>query len=258
LFPLPCARLYAARHLFDPSDQSKTAKFVQNPDSQLPRKRERERDRELTEEMRQLGKKEIPYFLSQLSQKKGSLLLLLKKLQMIDLVGYSLSPYKRVPNQKDSIDGALPAFPTLEDVARDFDATKDEQQAELSIDDVGRFFKQDKKRVTWTFLGSDGKQHTVSLLWNKRSGKITVAMDDEEVWYGQRKGFSVISHKWESKEGMSLHLFASRVTLNGSAPGFRKYALVVENKDRHLDFANMRWSLTIRVSWGLKPKLISC
>jgi hypothetical protein len=147
------------------------------------------------------------------------------------LVGFSLSPNMHVANQKDSIDGALTAFPTLEDVARDFDATKDEQQAELSIDDVGRFFKQNKKRVTWTFLGSDGKQHTVSLLWNKRSGKITVAMDDEEIWYGQRDGASVISHKWETKEGTRLHLFASRVTPNGSAPGFRKYALVVDNKE---------------------------
>jgi hypothetical protein len=174
------------------------------------------------------GNERFPYFLHRQVTKEGRLLLLITKLRMIDLVGYSLSPNEHFANQKDSIDGALPAFPTLKDVARDFDATKDVQLAEFSIDDAGRFFNQEKKRVNWNFLGSDGQQHTVSLLWNKRSGEITVTMDDEEVWYGQRKGFSDISHMWETKEGMCMHLFASC------------------QMDQHLDFAERRWSLTIR------------
>lgn len=93
---------------------------------------------------------------------------------MINLVGYSLSP-TRVASQNESASlgsngsrgSASLLVPSLEDVARDFDAKKDEPQAELSVDDVGRFFKHNKKRVTWTFLDTTGKEHTVGLLWNK-------------------------------------------------------------------------------------------
>eukprot|EP00980_Cylindrotheca_fusiformis_P000314 scaffold73_cov118-Cylindrotheca_fusiformis.AAC.10 len=170
---------------------------------------------------------------------------------MINLVGYSLSP-TLAANQRDSQnppDSSLSLVPALESVSspgrnerggsidsrssgrRSSGSNSGEPQAELSVNDVGTLIKNNKKHVTWTFPDKDGKEHTVGLLWNKYTGKIVVAMDGTEVWSGHRRGFDIISHKWETEDGMQLHLFASRTTPDGSPPGYCKYGLVVDNKE---------------------------
>lgn len=89
-------------------------------------------------------------------------------------------------------------------------------------------FKKSKKKVTWVYL-LGGEEHTVSLLWSKYSGKLTVEMDGEEEWAGRNGGASTVSHKWITRDGTRLHILASSVTPN-KTPDFRKSELMINSR----------------------------
>jgi hypothetical protein len=105
-------------------------------------------------------------------------------------------------------------------------------QVNFLIENVAKRKPQGKKRVTWTFAKGD-HEHTVTLLWSKRSGKQFVYMSDNEVFFGRKKGASVFFHKWTTRDGsMNLHILATAATPSKKhvAPGFRKYELIINSQ----------------------------
>ncbi|CAJ1949079.1 unnamed protein product [Cylindrotheca closterium] len=108
-------------------------------------------------------------------------------------------------------------------------------EATLSVENVGRFKKANKKLITWTFvdtMSNENKEpHTVTLEWNKRSGKMVINLDGALVCSYKHKGNDIISHKWQTSDGMQLVIVAARVTPNGVADNFQKYGLIVNGKE---------------------------
>jgi hypothetical protein len=105
-------------------------------------------------------------------------------------------------------------------------------QVNFLIENVAKRKPQGKKRITWTFAKGD-HEHTVTLLWSKRSGKQFVYMSDNEVFFGRKKGASVFFHKWTTRDGsMNLYILATAATPSKKhvAPGFRKYELIVNGQ----------------------------
>ena len=119
------------------------------------------------------------------------------------------------------------------------DAETSVSEATLSVENVGRFKKANKKLITWTFVDTPSalskqenqEPHTVSLEWNKRSGKMVITMDGAQVCSYKHKGNDIISHKWQTPDGMKLVIVAARVTPNGVADNFQKYGLIVNGQE---------------------------
>eukprot|EP00526_Cylindrotheca_closterium_P024103 CAMPEP_0113655088 /NCGR_PEP_ID=MMETSP0017_2-20120614/29506_1 /TAXON_ID=2856 /ORGANISM="Cylindrotheca closterium" /LENGTH=187 /DNA_ID=CAMNT_0000568285 /DNA_START=115 /DNA_END=678 /DNA_ORIENTATION=+ /assembly_acc=CAM_ASM_000147 len=104
-------------------------------------------------------------------------------------------------------------------------------EATLSVENVARFKSANKKLITWTFVDTLNKEnqeaHIVTLQWNKRSGKMVITMDGTQVCSYKHKGNDIISHKWQTPDGMKLVIVAARVTPNGVSDNFQKYGLIV-------------------------------
>ena len=106
------------------------------------------------------------------------------------------------------------------------------QQLDFAVQNIGRFRPPSKKRIVWTFL-VNGHQHTISLVWSKRTGKRQVDMDGREVMFDRKQGDSVFSHRWSTPDQgqLRIHVLASRATPKRNvAPNFRKYDLIVNNR----------------------------
>ncbi|KAG7351969.1 hypothetical protein IV203_008017 [Nitzschia inconspicua] len=92
-------------------------------------------------------------------------------------------------------------------------------QVSFLEEDVAKFNKSSKTRVTWVFRASptanvaDGRDHSISLTWSKKTGKQEIAMDGTEaVWFGRRRGASVFDHRWEAEVAgvpMTLRILAT-------------------------------------------------
>lgn len=70
---------------------------------------------------------------------------------------------------------------------------------------VAKYNKSSKTRVTWVFRASptanvaDGREHSISLTWSKKTGKQEISMDEmNQVWFGRKRGASVFDHRWEN------------------------------------------------------------
>ncbi|KAL3936475.1 MAG: hypothetical protein SGBAC_008213 [Bacillariaceae sp.] len=110
------------------------------------------------------------------------------------------------------------------------------REATLSVENVGRFKRANKKLITWSFVDTSGTKenqepHTVTLHWNKRSGKMVITMDGTQVCSYNHGGNDIISHKWTTQDGMKMVIVAARVTPNGVSNNFQKYGLIVNGQE---------------------------
>ena len=97
-------------------------------------------------------------------------------------------------------------------------------QIQFCEENVGKYHKQSKKKLTWIFEIGDGRdgpgsdedvgdeerlqssssQHTVSLTWSKSTGKQEIEMDGTVVWFGRHPGSSVFDHRWMAETTMMM------------------------------------------------------
>eukprot|EP00536_Pseudo-nitzschia_multiseries_P006731 jgi/Psemu1/15946/gm1.15946_g len=83
-------------------------------------------------------------------------------------------------------------------------------QISYSEEDVGRMVKSSKIRITWEFVGNNGRRHEIVLSWSKTTGKQKICMDGAEIWFGRNKGRSVLDHNWTTQdETLKLHVMAT-------------------------------------------------
>jgi hypothetical protein len=101
---------------------------------------------------------------------------------------------------------------------------------------IARVNKGSKIRVTWTFRvasspsdAAQGREHSISLIWSKKTGKQEIFMDGtEEVFFGRHRGASVFDHQWETQsEGLPLQLQILATCAPKLHPGFRCYDLII-------------------------------
>ena len=116
------------------------------------------------------------------------------------------------------------------------------QQVDFTVENLGKVFTRSKKRITWTFQQRRGDQHQqqmhkISFLWSKRTGKQSIDITDnqqqqqQQVWFGRKKGASVFSHQWTTQDGLNLHILATRVTPKRNvSQQFRKYDLIINGQ----------------------------
>lgn len=103
-------------------------------------------------------------------------------------------------------------------------------QVSFEVENVGKTLEHSKKRVKWVF-GKGGKEYSVTLLWSKLSGKRIVSVDDKEVFSEEKKA-ATFFHKFETEEGMHLHVLATSATPSKKfvSPNFIKYELIIDGQ----------------------------
>ncbi len=86
---------------------------------------------------------------------------------------------------------------------------------------IGRNFKASKTMVSWEFqhgLEDDAVQHYVTLTWSKRSSKISIHMDGNEIFSKRAiRSFDTNSfhHVWNSPTGLEVEILSSQKTNSG-------------------------------------------
>lgn len=112
-------------------------------------------------------------------------------------------------------------------------------QVSFQEEDVAKFNKSSKTKVTWVFRASptanvgDGREHSVSLTWSKKTGKQEIEMDGtEQVWFGRHRGASVFDQKWEGETapGVSLQFRILATCAPKLHSNFRCYDLIINGQ----------------------------
>lgn len=111
-------------------------------------------------------------------------------------------------------------------------------QVSFLEEDVAKFNKSSKIRVTWVFRvapsgnAADGREHSLSLTWSKKTGKQEINMDGtEQVWFGRHSGASVFDHRWEAEtEGVPLKFHILGTCAPKLHPDFRCYDLIINGQ----------------------------
>jgi hypothetical protein len=112
-------------------------------------------------------------------------------------------------------------------------------QVSFLEENIARVSKNSKTRVTWTFRvaaspadAAQGREHSISLTWSKKTGKQEIFMDGtEEVWFGRHRGASVFDHSWETEtEGLPIQLRILATCAPKLHQDFRCYDLIINGQ----------------------------